>query len=111
MPEPKRHQLQHQAFDDPDIVDRIFDYLLKLYPAIGERPEQLREAKADVRAEFAGENVWVANKRQAELARERKERAQRILSLFNGENATEVARQLGIHRTTVYRTLKQAGKG
>jgi transcriptional regulator of acetoin/glycerol metabolism len=110
MTDPKRHQLQHAAFDDPDLVDRIFEYLIERFPEISASAEQLREAKADVRAEFAGENVWVANKSQAELARERKVRAQRILALFNGENATQIARQLNVHRTTVYRTLKQAGK-
>lgn len=110
MTDPKRHQLQHAAFDDPDLVDRIFEYLVEIFPEIGASEQKLAEAKSDVRAEFAGENVWVANKRQADLARERKDRAQRVLALFNGQNATEVARELGIHRVTVYRYLKQAGK-
>ena len=35
--------------------------------------------------------------------------ATQVLSLFNGRNATEVARCLNISRATVYRLLKQPG--
>jgi len=36
-------------------------------------------------------------------------RARKVLALFNGRNAREVARKLGISRTSVYRYLKQPG--
>jgi len=62
--------------------------------------------KDAVRAEFRGQKVWVAGRSQLERHR----LAQKVLALFNGRNAREVARRLGISRATVYRALKQAGR-
>ena len=107
---PTRHVLQSEAFDDPDLVDRIFDYVLELLPEIGERAEVLREAKEAVRQEFAGERVYVAGRKASEREQERQRLAQEILAQFNGRSATEVARRLRIGRATVYRRLKQAGR-
>lgn len=88
---------------EPDLVDRIFEYLLREFPQItGLQAEGLRQA---VRDEYRGEKVWVAKRPPSERQRQ----AQQVLALFNGRNATEVARQLRIGRATVYRILKQAG--
>lgn len=86
----------------PDLVDRIFDYLVEVVPAMREHAADL---KAEVRAEFGGERQYV--KFDAELRQS--QRMQAVLRLFDGRNATEVARALGISRPTVYRYLKQAG--
>jgi transcriptional regulator of acetoin/glycerol metabolism len=88
---------------DPDLVDRIFDYLLSEFPQIA--GGSIDKAKRAVRAEFAGERPYLA----ARGSVERQALAQDVLRLFNGRNATEVARRLGISRPTVYRYLKQAG--
>lgn len=89
---------------EPDLVDRIFEYLGAEYPALlGPRMDELKSA---VRAEFRGQKVWIANRSQLERHRQ----AQRVLALFNGRNAREVARRLGVSRATVYRALKQAGR-
>ena len=92
---------------EPDLVDRVFEYILsdpELAAAIGRiggpKTDQVDALKASVRAEFKGQTVYVAGR----LAL-----TESVLALFNGRNATEVARRLQISRATVYRHLKQAG--
>jgi transcriptional regulator of acetoin/glycerol metabolism len=95
--------LLSEKFSDPDLVDRVFEYIVQLIPEVaGHRAEVERQ----IRDEFASERVYVrrrsaagANPLAAEVAR-----------LFDGRNATQVARELGISRATVYRLLKQPGK-
>lgn len=99
MTQSKTPELQSLINAEPDLVDRIFDYLLAEVPAIAGRSDQL---KAAVRAEFAGEECYVQG-------RPREATAASVLALFNGRNASEVARVLGISRATVYRSIKQPG--
>ena len=91
-------------FTDPDLVDRIFEYLLAEFPHLG--GEQFDRARQAVRDEFRGEEVYIASR----PASERQRLAQEVLALFNGRNAREVARRLGIGKTTVYRIIKQPGR-
>lgn len=88
---------------EPDLVDRIFDYLMAEFPQLAGDAARVRRARDAVRAEFAGEEVYIQKRSSKEVAGE-------VLRLFNGRNASEVARRLGIHRATVYRYLKQPGK-
>lgn len=93
---------------DPDLVDRIFDYLLTEIPGFAAEcnPARLTRLKTAVRSEFAGrERVSVGLWTPAG----RRDTASQVLALFNGRNAREVARSLGISRASVYRYLKQAG--
>lgn len=93
---------------EPDLVDRIFDYLLAEFPEIaGQAPDKIASTKAAVRAEFKGETCYLAER----PATVRQQTVAQVLALFNGRNATEVARRLQISRATVYRVLKQPGKG
>jgi len=93
---------------EPDLVDRLFDYILS-DPALALAIKQLPSGAADpigriktaVRAEFAGEECYIAGRRVQSAD---------VLALFNGRNATEVARRLNISRATVYRHIKQPGK-
>lgn len=110
MPRPKK-QAPHQlgpVFADPDIVDRIFDYIAEQFP---ERfgacldADCMARLKDATRAEFAGSLFYVANVSPTE----RQRRVVEVLRLFDGRNATEVARRLQISRATVYRLLKQPG--
>ena len=88
-----------------DLVDRIFSRLPHLWPALVADPNALDEAKRAIRDEFGGTEAYIrSNRTQAS-----KDTAQRVLAKFNGRNAREIARELGIGRTTVYRMLKQAG--
>lgn len=96
-------ELQDLLADEPDLVDRIFEYLLTEFPQLAGDAARVEKAQAAVRAEFAGEEVYIQKRSSREIAAE-------VLRLFNGRNATEVARRLQIHRATVYRYLKQAGK-
>ncbi len=96
-------ELQDLLANEPDLVDRIFEYLLAEFPQLAGDAARVEKAQAAVRAEFAGEEVYIQKRSSREIAAE-------VLRLFNGRNATEVARRLQIHRATVYRYLKQAGK-
>ena len=92
---------------EPDLVDRIFDYLLAEFPQIaGQPPEKIAATKTAVRAEFRGEECYIA----ARPPTARQQLVTQVLALFNGRNATEVARRLQISRATVYRVLKQPGR-
>ena len=92
---------------DPDLVDRIFDYLLSEIPGFADSVERARlaELKTAVRAEFAGDRQRVAPR----TAAGRRDVVVQVLALFNGRNATQVARRLNISRASVYRYIKQAG--
>jgi DNA invertase Pin-like site-specific DNA recombinase len=105
MPHTPPKDLQLLIQRDPDLVDRIFDYLLTEFPQLAGDKDRLKHAQAAVRAEFEGEKVWV-NKKSLE---HKEDLAREVLRLFNGRNATEVARRLNISRATVYRYLKQSG--
>ncbi len=97
--------------ESPDLVDRIFEFLLQdtaLAAALEKCSDQQKKSvaviKEAVRKEFAGEHVYVRHRRdKGEVSRE-------VLRLFNGGNATQIARQLGISRASVYRHIKQAGR-
>lgn len=65
------------------------------------------ELKATIRSEFGGQTQYI----HADVKGRQEKRMKEVLSLFNGRNATEVARKVGISRPTVYRYLKQAGNG
>jgi Mor family transcriptional regulator len=91
---------------EPDLVDRIFDYIFAdpvLSLAI--KKSSVSNIKAAVRAEFKGEECYIASR----PATERQRTVAQVLALFNGRNATEVARKLQISRATVYRVIKQPG--
>lgn len=96
-------ELQTLITAEPDLVDRIFDYLLAEVPAIAGQADWLKLA---VRAEFAGEECYIAGR----PATARQQQVAQVLALFNGRNASEVARRLGISRRTVYRIIKQPGE-
>lgn len=104
MPPPTVPYRQPEIFSDPDLVDRMFEYLLEQFPQIPR--QKIARAKADFRDEFGGEEYYVRTQPHEARAR----RVAQILALFNGRNATEIARKLQISRATVYRIIKQAGK-
>jgi phage terminase large subunit GpA-like protein len=86
---------------DPDLVDRIFDYAVKLMPEIAAHRVAIVNALRD---EFAGSKAYVRKRGDVDPV------AVKVLSIFNGRNATETARELGIGRATVYRKIKQPGR-
>lgn len=91
-----------EVFDNPDLVDAIFQYLGEEFPQLSARLGVLKE---EVRHEFSGIEIYIPRRsaaRREQLTRE-------VLTLFNGRNASEVARKLGLGRATVYRIIKQAG--
>jgi Mor family transcriptional regulator len=99
------HQLG-PIFADPDLVDRIFEYIATEFPEMtGALQERATEIKAAIRDEFGGEKGYVAKRSRLE----RQHLASAVLELFNGRNASEVARRLEISRATVYRLIKQPG--
>lgn len=86
----------------PDLVDLIFDYILAEFPEMAPRASVLKEA---TRREFSGDTTYIARR----SASERQKLVIEVLRLFNGRNATEIARRLNISRSTVYRLIKTAG--
>ncbi len=105
MPIPKdpTPKLSAMIEAEPDLVDRIFDYILAELPQIADRVQKHKDA---VRAEFRGEECYIATR----PATARQQTVSQVLTLFNGRNASEVARRLQISRATVYRVLKQPGR-
>ena len=98
-------QLSALTAQEPDLVDRIFEYLLAEFPHIA--GEQFAKTKAAVREEFKGEEIYIP----ARGATDRQNLIREVFSLFNGRNASEVARRLRISRASVYRFLKQGRPG
>jgi len=103
-------ELQRLIATEPDLVDRIFDYILSdptLAAAMArvspgsQGHAGLAKLKTAVRQEFSGERV--------RISRRPNDVHLQVLALFNGRNATEVARRLGVSRATVYRVIKQPG--
>jgi hypothetical protein len=91
---------------DPDFVDRVWDYMLQSFPQLAGIPSgQVDDVKQHIRRSERGERPYITPASAASRERE----AQHILRLFNGRNATEVAREVGCSRAKVYRVLKQAG--
>lgn len=62
--------------------------------------------EAQLRQEYAGTELGYIGRQSVEA---RAKMAQDVRRSFNGRNANEVARQLGIGRATVYRLLKLPG--
>lgn len=95
-----------ERFLEPDFVDQVFDYLLSEFPHLFAGADAVA-VKLSVRRELGGRDPgWVRRHEQ-----HRRSLGSQALALFNGRNATEVARRLKISRATVYRLLKQAAKG
>lgn len=91
-----------EVFDNADLVDVIFQHLGEEFPHLALRLGVLKE---EVRHEFSGMEIYIARRSSAR----RKQLTKEVLTLFNGRNASEVARKLGIGRATVYRIIKQDG--
>jgi Mor family transcriptional regulator len=89
-------------FNNPDLVDAIFAYIFAEFPELAAR---MAEMKVATRKEFSGIETYIPQRSQAE----RERIANEVLSLFNGRNASEVARRLNISRATVYRIIKTPG--
>lgn len=112
MQTPAQRNIEELIRDKPDLVDRIFDYIFAdpvLAQAMQSLPDmatqRVDEIKTAVRSEFRGEECYIAGR----PASARQQMVSQILALFNGRNASEVARRLGISRATVYRVIKQPG--
>jgi Mor family transcriptional regulator len=88
---------------DSDFVDSLLDLLCEQLPTLSQDRPRL---KAAICHHFGGDRYYVAARVPKQGA---DDTAANVLALFNGRNAREVARKLGIGRASVYRYLKQAG--
>lgn len=88
---------------EPDFVASLLDLLCAQKPELEEDRARLDGA---LRQHFGGDRYYVAARTPQQ---ESDDTARTVLALFNGRNAREVARKLGIGRASVYRYLKQAG--
>lgn len=98
-----RRKQPAELFDEADFVDRVFAYILTMLPELAGREGDI---KRSLREEFGG-GTRVYVRRYPERERVRLE----VSRMFDGRNATQIARVLGISRATVYRHLKQRGGG
>jgi Mor family transcriptional regulator len=94
--------VSQEVFDNADLVDAIFAFIEEEFPQLAPRTARLKE---EVRREFSGVEIYIP--RRSHAVRDKLTRD--VLMLFNGRNATEIARRLGIGRATVYRIIKQEG--
>jgi Mor family transcriptional regulator len=90
------------ATADQDLVDAIFAYIFVEFPEFAARAAELKEA---TRREFSGIETYIPRRSSTDRARV----ATEVLRLFNGRNASEIARRLNIGRATVYRIIKTDG--
>lgn len=88
--------------DDPDLIDAIFAFIAIEFPEMRERAAELKQM---ARREFAGIETYIPRRPKAERDRIVLE----VMRLFDGRNATEVARRLNISRASVYRIIKTPG--
>ena len=89
--------------EQSDLLEQFVDQLYEAVPDLNPNDRERIEAFAErMRLEHGGGETYIRKR----VAGTRRERA---LALFNGRNTTEVARELGVSRATVYRLLKQPG--
>lgn len=100
-----------QASCNGDFIDQIFDLLLssddtrsQLTHTSDALGKTVDEMKKQIRQEYGGETIYLRSRASPDQLRHQ------VLSIFNGRNATEIARKLGIGRATVYRLIKQPGR-
>lgn len=85
---------------DPDIVDRLFAYLLQQMPELSSRTAELASAERAVRSEFRAERgLHVRSPRDDE----RQEIRDKIRQYPAGTTCLTIARELGVSRWTVMR--------
>lgn len=87
----------------PDLLDLIFKYIEEEFPDI---QDKISELKPTIRKEFSGIETYIRQRSTTDKENQIRE----VMSLFNGRNATEVARRLNISRATVYRCIKTSGR-
>lgn len=91
----KRKAADAKRQAEPDIVDRMVALITDARPDLIDEMMSIAEK---LRQEVGGERVYV---------RRRRDLAAVIIEQFDGRNATQLARALGIGRTTVYRHLRK----
>lgn len=100
---PRRTKGRDVDADKADLLERFVDQLYETVPELAVADRARVEAFVErLRREFGGGEIYI-RKRVTPARRER------ALELFNGRNASEVARELGVSRATVYRLLKTPG--
>ncbi|MGJ9420456.1 Mor transcription activator family protein [Massilia sp. CMS3.1] len=101
-PASREAMVANEVFSNPDLVDAIFSFIAAEFPDFASRAAVLKE---EVRREFSGIEIYIPQRSMAQREQITKE----VLAMFDGRNASEVARRLGIGRATVYRIIKQQG--
>ena len=101
---PRRQAVVTAAIlDDPDLIDKIFEFIAIQFPELGDRAGEMKRL---ARKEFAGIETYIPRRSQAERDRIARE----VMAAFDGSNATAVGRRLGISRSSVYRIIKTDSK-
>ena len=84
---PVGHQLP-PMFADPDLVDRIFEKIVEQFPEL--EAGRIDELKRTTREEFRGAEYYIPTRSPTD----RQQLVEEVLRMFNGRNATEIARTM-----------------
>lgn len=87
-----------------DIAYEVASDMMKQWPA-DIRRQLAEKIEERLRREMAGDRGYI----RSAASSTRQEKYDRVRRMFNGRNAMEIARELKIGRTTVYRILKTPG--
>jgi transcriptional regulator of acetoin/glycerol metabolism len=85
-----------------DLISRLFDILMEALPTYQGGMEESFAARIaeQLRTEFAGDRPRIAKSElRGDALRDE------IRRRWNGRNVEEIAEDLGVHRTTIYRAL------
>ncbi len=104
----------------PDLADRVIEIARDVAHEVAQqiRAANPHEVSATIAArietrlrfEMAGDRGYISSLARKTRQQRTEATAAEVRRLFNGRNATELARQLGIGRATVYRILKTPGQ-
>lgn len=83
-----------------DLLRRMIERLQQIEPSFSE--DFAVQLEQQLRHEFGGQECRIYRRIPPD------ELVERIRRRFNGRNAGQVAHELGIHRSTVYRVIRRA---
>ena len=87
-----------------DVATEVANDIVKQWAAELGR-ELAEKIEKRLRREMAGDRIYISNESESS----RKQKYDMVRRMYNGRNATAIARELKIGRATVYRILKTPG--
>lgn len=95
-----RRLIDQPAPNEPDIVVRMLELVRDQLPELA--PAQARAIEQQIRSEFGGGQVYLRARRSVEAE---------VSARWDGRNHVQLARELGVGRSTVYRVIERIRSG